>query len=849
MKGEVGAPKAGLRLAPRELALSLVIFCSALALGASHATVLCLVALAAAVAVALTWWNADPVSPRNAATTLLLVSLGLTAFTLFQSLPLPRGLLGALAPQNSDVWGRALTPFREAGPSWAPLSLDPIATHVEVLRGVVYILVFLAAVRIASGRRGAFVLSLAVMVTGIVLGIAALLHPAFGAEKVFGVYRPEQQISARHIAPLLNPNTLAAYLNIAFALSLAQAIAPRPQLPRYVSAAAAFFLVVVQVWVASRAGALSMVFAALVVVALTRSSRSLATKTFRADIVAVGALAAVALVMILLASTDDAWNELASTDTSKIHLFENVLATVKRFPIFGMGRGAFESVYPADRVGHGFWMFTHPENVVLQWATEWGVVIALVAFAAIAWSLRPRVVLARGQFAAGAWAALAAVAIHNLVDFSSEVPGVVIALTVCAAIVVGGSSGSANRSRVHAWGQANRKVVIASGLVAACAIALVLPGIGFDLASDRTALHALAGDESVSRGDFDHAAHDAMLRHPAEPYLPYMGALRASRTRDDSVIRWAERTLERARVYGPVHMLIARELHASRPAQARVEYRYALLEGIAAEWDLVKEALPLAHDYDDVLEIVPPGSDFSAQLAQFDSALARSLPATAWQIEDELLRRDPNDGEALTRRADAAVRDLQDGEAASWCSDRAQCVERALEATAKVITLLPTRCDGYVVRARVLQASGDIGHALAELTSAADRTEDPSVCMIARVDIARHDGTYQETTSAVDDLVRRGCANPEACVGNLQFAAQVEAERRDYARALAFSKKAYESSSDCDACLASAAQYASLMGLHAEALDAYTRLSKLHPTESSYAQSETAERNALLSPK
>jgi O-antigen ligase/tetratricopeptide (TPR) repeat protein len=847
VKAEVGAPTLAIGLAPKEVALSLVIFGSALALGASHATVLCVVAVAALVSLALAWWNAESFSPRNAATTLLLVSLGLAAFTLFQSIPLPRGLLGALAPQNFDVWNRALTPLHEDGPTWAPLSLDPIATHIEVLRGIVYTLVFLAAVRIASGRRGAFILSTAIMITGLALGVAALLHPAFGAEKVFGIYRPEQQISARHIAPLLNPNTLAAYLNIAFALSLAQAISPRPQLPRYASAAAAFFLVVVQVWVASRGGALSMVVAAVVVVVLSRASRSVSTRSFRADIVALGGFTAVALIMILLAATEDAWKELNSTDTSKIHLFENVLATVKRFPIFGMGRGAFESVFPADKVGNGFFVFTHPENVVLQWATEWGVIVTLAALIAIAWSLRPRVVLARGQFAVGAWGALVAVAIHNLVDFSSEVPGVVIALCVCAAIVVGGSSGSGARSRIHDWGKDNRRLVLASALATACAIALVLPGIGDDLYSDRTALHALANDPNVSRVDFERAARDAMLRHPAEPYLSYMGALRASRARDTSVIPWAERGLERAQVYGPLHILIARELRATRPAQARVEYRYALIERVDSSWDLTKEELPLVHSLDDVLEIVPPDDIY--QLQQFDAALARSLPSTVWEIEDEILKRDPNDGITLTRRADAALRDLLDGDAASWCADRASCVTKALDATGRVLAVAPNECAGYVVRARVLQASGDIDHALSELKSAADHAEDSTVCLTARVDLARHFGSYEQTTAAVDDLVRRGCAGADDCANNFQFAASVEAERSDYARALTFSKKAYEASPECDACLASAASYASQMGLHAEALDEYSRLAKRHPEVAAYAQSESAERNALMSPK
>ncbi|HEX7663396.1 MAG TPA: hypothetical protein VF407_02755, partial [Polyangiaceae bacterium] len=122
----------------QEIALGVVIFGSALALGSEHAEVLMAVALASVGVLASTWWNADAMSPRTAASTLLWVSVGLAAFTLFQCVPLPMGLVGALGPQNADVWMRALTPLREPGPSFASLSLDPNATHIEVLRGVTY---------------------------------------------------------------------------------------------------------------------------------------------------------------------------------------------------------------------------------------------------------------------------------------------------------------------------------------------------------------------------------------------------------------------------------------------------------------------------------------------------------------------------------------------------------------------------------------------------------------------------------------------------------------------------------------------------------------------------------------
>ncbi len=80
----------------------------------------------------------------------------------------------------------------------------------------------------------------------------------------------------------------------------------------------------------------------------------------------------------------------------------------------------------------------------------------------------------------------------------------------------------------------------------------------------------------VSAKDMDAMARAAMLRHPSEPYLPFMAAVRAVHERDDDPIPWLGATLERARVYGPAHLVLARVVAARSPSQARLEYRLAM---------------------------------------------------------------------------------------------------------------------------------------------------------------------------------------------------------------------------------------------------------------------------------
>ena len=822
--------------------LALAIFGSALALGSVHTPVLCVVTVVLAMAAWLAWFNAEPTRPRSVASVLFYVAIGLTAYTVLQCVPMPVSMLAAIAPQNADVWARCLSPLREPGPSWAPISLDPIATRTEVLKGVAYLLAFLTALRVANRREGVDFCAAAIVITATTLGVAALLHPAFGAEKVFGVYRPEHAPYARHVAPILNPNVLAGYLNIGFCIALAAGISPRPRLPRPIAMAFAIVLAAIQLWVASRGGVLAMVVGAGLVVGMTVAARR-EDRGVKISYLVYGVVGAAGVVMCVLAASEEAWGELASADTSKLNLFKQVLKVVKAFPIVGTGRGAFESVYPAFRQGTGHYVFTHPENVVLQWVSEWGVVIGLAALGAVAWGLRPRAVFARGQSVIGAWAAILSVAVHNLVDLSSEIPGVVVALSVCAAIVVGGTSGAPSISRFESWGKRTRALAWGGAVCAAAAMALVVPTLGKDLYADRAELRAYAL-HGADKAGFHELATRAMLRHPGEPYLPFTGALRASRVRDESVLPWAERTLERAPVYGPVHLLLARSLFRSSPAQARLEYRYAILQGSEASHGVAKESAPLIANYDDAMEIVPPGKDGIEALSEFARTIGDRLPATQARLDEQLLSRAPLDADATRRRATGALRDLEHDE--SWCADdRKKCVQTALDGAKRLEEARPGACEGFELRARVVAADGDVEGAFAGLASAAEHVEDRSACLVALVELAKRTSNERRITAAIDQVVRAGCASAEECVGNLQYAAQAESQRGNLRRALAFYRKAYERSPEREENLAAAAGAASALGLHAEALEDYAKLAKHHPDNGAWQVATVTERAAL----
>src|SRR5262245_25069769 len=128
------------------------------------------------------------------------------------------------APLNADIWSRALRPFGAPPAELASISLAPGRTLVEALRFSSYGLVFAVSARIA-GRNG--VASIAWIIFGNALLVAAVtaVHQMIGAERLYGVYTPLNSLS---VAPILNNNSLAGYLNLGLCCGLGLLFRGRP---------------------------------------------------------------------------------------------------------------------------------------------------------------------------------------------------------------------------------------------------------------------------------------------------------------------------------------------------------------------------------------------------------------------------------------------------------------------------------------------------------------------------------------------------------------------------------------------------------------------------------------------
>lgn len=830
--------------------LAAVVPGSVMAIGSLHTTTLIIVSLLAATSCVLLWL--DPPKRTSRASRWVLIAFGiLMGATILQAIPLPAGLVSVIAPANADVWARALAPLREPGPSWHPISVAPPATHVEILKGALYGCVFLAALRVTFSDGGTRFLETVVIGSAALVAITSLAHAAVEAHRVYGFYEPHDSLGfeAGRRGPLLNPNHLAAYLNVGALTAMGVVIRERREAVIVaVGLAAVVLLAGTSVWAASRGGTGSLVVGVVLVAALSYAARR--ARGRGAEIMVVAGALTVAGGLFGVGASDVARADLAATDMSKLDLARTAMRLVPASPLFGWGRGAFDSTFLVVREGPNYMSFRAAENVIVQWLVEWGGPFAVAAAAALAIALRPATLFVAARPPVGAWVGIVVLVVHDLVDFHLEIPGVVVPGAVCMAIVVGSraasrarresSASDRGRSRVRLSLRAAARAVAAATLVA-CGFAAF--AIGHSLVEERDAIAKVVVDADAGPRDVRDALRAAMLRYPAEPFFPLAGAIHAQATGTESVVPWISRALERYPAFGRAHLVLARSLARRNPAQARLEYRLAYRWDTLVRGSVTTEGQRLVDGFDSALELVPEDAHGVELLESLAVSVAPRLPATSARLDEELSRRSPGAPGPLKRRVEGVALDLRFDHA--WCSDKPACAKPAIEA-ARALVAGPegARCEAHVLLAKVRIAAGDVAGALDDLGRAAEVTTDRATCFQALVQLSLEVGDKRRADQALDTATRAGCGSRDDCVQLYTWAASTEAARGNTVRAISFYKRAADLTPESDTNLQRVAELAEHAGLTGEALDAYGKLRLRHPDDNRWRSRAEALRKA-----
>ena len=714
----------------------------------------------------------------------------LGAYSLLQSLPLPISWVSALSPMVADIWQRALLPAGKSIHS-ASLSLDPAASLFEAIKWASYAAVFLIGSRL-SQRRGAFLGLAIVFGSAVLLALVSLGHAVAGATTVFGLYTPTFQIEPGRASPLVNPNNLAGYLNLGALIGMGLMFSRKPPASRWALGTGLAIVVAMSIRTASRGGILTLLVGLGLFAALIGLNKRRGPSSNRMIAYATSALLVVAAAIAVVGGDHIFWASLVSENFEKFRIHRWTIPLIRDHAWLGIGRGSFESVFPAYRPATpANIVFAHPENFALQWASEWGIPVSVAASAAWTWFFGfGRLGITRSSSSAGALCGVVALLLQNLVDLSLELP----AVGVATALTLGCLWGGAPRRQKHRpsrW----TPIVLAGAFIGSLVLIPVLLVRGpSNVASDRHTVRRLLQARIEDPSAFNREQlHTAIIRqverHPADYYFPLVGAFEA-RLDGGNPIPWIQRALERGPTVGRTHVLLgevllSRGLRSQGFMELRMGYEHEpplakLVAGIATKHS--QEAREL-------MRVVPDGQPGVMLLTEIATLLTNPTDAADREVLDmEALQRDPALIDQRSRVVDARLKQIQEG--APICSDAERCWTEIEGHINELGRYAPSSTRSVQYRARVALARGNPNEALAMLEEGCQRPVERDVCLRLRIDALQKAGARGALATALESYPDAVCVSPSSCAGAHAWVGQFHAQLGNQQQAVSSLEKA-----------------------------------------------------------
>ncbi|MFC1641095.1 O-antigen ligase family protein [Myxococcota bacterium] len=783
------------------------VFGSVLAVGAVHVPVIVALApVALLAAVMALWWDRPTVSaiPPPA-----LVLVFLAAWSALQALPLPAHWVARISPGQAEVWAGALKPFGEVPPAWIPISIEPGASLVEALKWLSYAAVFIAAAYVGrvQGRRVGVTVVFAAAVTA---AVVTLLHGLAGATKLFGLYEPMLKRHQWATSPIINPNPFSGYLNLGAFAGFGLLVARRSAVPRWLVGLGIATILGTSLASASRGGWASLLLGVpLLSVCLWRVLGRAPHRTVGRAVLSLqlGAVLLVGLILFVLGATTAIWRELLDDSLQKLELLDWTRPLIQEHFWVGVGRGGFQSAFPAFRGGGGHVVYQYAENVVVQWCAEWGVPVAALGLLSLLFFFRPSRLLAdRDPVAACAWVGVIVLLLHNFMDLALELVSVAMALFVLlgslwGAAVADSSPTGNERPEPGIPSSTTSRPVAALLVLTVLGLLFLLGAAGCGSNTVRKEREYLSGrlrelypQAPTWYGGYRRELRAAVGRHPGDPLLQLFGAVAARRAGKDP-LPWIGRSIERDPMAARPYLMLAAVLgqrgsvdQALRTLRSALEREPGLVASVASQ------AVKLASD-DRIWRVVPAGVQGAGVLVELARHLGKPKQrALRERLFDEALQRDPTlIGPRLTRAHEWLDQVNKDPKGADSgpCSgaQREACLKRVEEQARRIAEVEPGSDAPLILQARVLMLRGQpaaAGNLLKERCGEAASVE----CSRWRVMAANESKDAEEFEKAVSAYLAASCSTSASCANAALWGAGLCAGRGDWLGAM----KLYERS-------------------------------------------------------
>lgn len=358
---------------------------------------------------------------------------------------------------------------------WRALSFEPAITRASLLKALAYAAIFLLVALYPFGAPGEprseerffrAVLAI-VLATGLGVAFLGLANWATWNGKILWFFVPldwgapqVRVVILRASGPFINPDHFADYLAMVFPFALAGALFHTDLVPRqwrtaqrFGSVLIAFIILCALLLSLSRGGWAAAIFGAGLLIAMfffqPEQRRATFARHLDARSMRWAAAGTVGLFMLALTFVGEQGRSLTAarlgqtasdvmTMAERTSLWRGSLALSRDFPLFGVGLGAWGELFtryalpPWSR----YFFYREAHNDYLQFAAEAGL-LAMLLLCWLAWRILRSIIGALGAGDPRKWpllaavvAATGAVALHEAVDFSLQVPANAVLLAV-----------------------------------------------------------------------------------------------------------------------------------------------------------------------------------------------------------------------------------------------------------------------------------------------------------------------------------------------------------------------------------------------------------------------------------
>jgi hypothetical protein len=704
-------------------------------------------------------------------------ALVIAAYTAFQLLPLPTALLRVLSPASAQVWSQVLKPFGEQAVAFGTLSVDPSATAIELLKAAMIACVVIAACGAMAVRGSSFVVSL-LFACSLAVAAVTLLHGLFDLPRIYGLYAPPDLADRWTRGPFVNGNNLSGFLNLGIFAGAGLWVAARGGVPRWLVGLGIPLMVVGVVLSGSRAGVAALLLGTVVFLFLAARSPERPVLPLVGGVVLLSGIGVVGLL-----SLGDARLRQGLAETGlggKVAGWRWSTELVREFPVFGVGRGAFETAFPRYRGAFEHdWSayFAYAENFLIDWTAQWGIPFTLfVIVVGSVFLKRASRRIGSDPRVAGSWVGLAALCLQNLADFGFEI------YAIAAASAVAFSTGAPRDD--SGSGRLPRQLWLPLGAVAVSLVAIVALGAN-PAQVDRRRLgdqfENLSTADATRRNQLRAELRTAMLRHPAEPYFPLLGAFLAEREQRDP-LPWLARALDRGPRYGRVHLALASAMQArKKTGQALMHLRLAARYDVNVRGVALSRAVRWAPSVRQLAAGFPAGSEGGTLFPKLCELLTAPQRTACFR---EAAQRTPQSAPVLKEFIEGLLAGIETNSGGCTAAERVACegeLERALSA---YTAAAPGSFRSIYYRARLQAARGDVGSAAKSLLANCPAAEEAEDCLDRAVDFASRAGDTTALGTALDRQVALRCLVPARCADAHDRASDLFAERHVWARAL-----------------------------------------------------------------